>query len=33
LIGIPLQITVVRHTEKLDLSITPEELNTNHQRN
>ena len=25
-IGIPLQITVVRHTEKLDLLVTPEEL-------
>jgi S1-C subfamily serine protease len=32
-IGVPSQITVVRHTEKLDLVITPEELAADHQRN
>ena len=32
-IGIPSQITVVRHTEKLDLVITPEELTRNHHWN
>lgn len=33
LIGIPSSITVIRHTEKLDLIITPEELATDNQRN
>ena len=33
LIGIPSMLTIVRHTEKLDLSITPEELAQNNQRN
>lgn len=32
-IGVPSSITVIRHTEKLDLVITPEELARNHQRN
>jgi S1-C subfamily serine protease len=32
-IGVPSQITVIRHTEKLDLVVTPEELAVNHQRN
>ena len=32
-IGVPSQITVIRHTEKLDLVVTPEELVINHQRN
>ena len=32
-IGIPSQITVIRHTEKLDLVVTPEELAQNNQRN
>ncbi len=32
-IGVPSQITVVRHTEKLDLVITPEELAADPQRN
>ncbi|MGO8925358.1 MAG: S1C family serine protease [Limisphaerales bacterium] len=32
-IGIPSQITVIRHTEKLDLIVTPEELAQNHERN
>jgi S1-C subfamily serine protease len=32
-IGVPSLITVIRHTEKLDLVVTPEELATNHQRN
>jgi S1-C subfamily serine protease len=32
-IGVPSAITVIRHTEKLDLVITPEELARNHQRN
>jgi S1-C subfamily serine protease len=32
-IGIPSTITVIRHTEKLDLVVTPEELAHNHQRN
>ena len=32
-IGMPLQITVIRYTEKLDLTVTPEELKTNYQRN
>ena len=33
LIGVQSSITVIRHTEKLDLLITPEELATNNQRN
>ena len=32
-IGIPSRITVIRHTEKLDLVVTPEELAHNNQRN
>jgi S1-C subfamily serine protease len=32
-IGVPSPITIVRHTEKLDLVITPEELAADHQRN
>jgi S1-C subfamily serine protease len=32
-IGIPSPITVIRHTEKLDLVVTPQELAMNHQRN
>jgi S1-C subfamily serine protease len=32
-IGVPSQITVIRHTGKLDLVVTPEELARNHQRN
>jgi S1-C subfamily serine protease len=32
-IGIPSLVTVVRHTEKLDLVVTPEELPRDHQRN
>jgi S1-C subfamily serine protease len=32
-IGVPSLITVLRHTEKLDLVVTPEELARNHQRN
>jgi S1-C subfamily serine protease len=32
-IGIPSQITVIRHTEKLELVVTPQELAINHQRN
>jgi S1-C subfamily serine protease len=32
-IGIPSLVTVIRHTEKLDLVVTPEELADNHQRN
>jgi S1-C subfamily serine protease len=32
-IGVPLPITIVRHTEKVDLIITPEELAGDHQRN
>jgi S1-C subfamily serine protease len=32
-IGIPSQITVIRHTEKLNLTVTPQELAINHQRN
>jgi hypothetical protein len=27
-IGIPARLTVIRHTEKLDLTVTPEELAT-----
>jgi S1-C subfamily serine protease len=33
LIGIPSTITVIRHAEKLDLVVTPEELTQNNQRN
>jgi S1-C subfamily serine protease len=32
-IGVPSSITVIRHTEKLDLVVTPEELARNNQRN
>jgi len=32
-IGIPCQITVIRHTEKLDLVVTPEELAQDNRRN
>jgi hypothetical protein len=32
-IGLPTAITVIRHTEKLDLVVTPEELRRAHQRN
>ena len=32
-IGIPSPITVIRHTEKLELVVTPQELAVNHQRN
>jgi S1-C subfamily serine protease len=32
-IGIPARLTVLRHTEKLDLIVTPEELAPAHQRN
>ena len=32
-IGIPSKITVIRHTEKLNLMVTPQELAINHQRN
>jgi len=32
-IGIPSQITVIRHTEKLDLVITPEESAQHYERN
>jgi S1-C subfamily serine protease len=32
-IGIPSQIRVIRHTERLDLIVTPEELAQNHARN
>jgi S1-C subfamily serine protease len=32
-IGVPSPITVIRHTEKLDLVVTPQELVVNHQRN
>ncbi len=32
-IGVPSQITVIRHTEKLNLVVTPQELVVNHQRN
>jgi S1-C subfamily serine protease len=32
-IGIPSLVTVIRHTEKLDLVVTPEELPRDHQRN
>jgi S1-C subfamily serine protease len=32
-IGIPLLTTIIRHTEKLDLVVTPEELARDNQRN
>ena len=32
-IGIPSKITIIRHTEKLDLLVTPEELTQDNQRN
>jgi S1-C subfamily serine protease len=32
-IGIPLLATIIRHTEKLDLVVTPEELARDNQRN
>jgi S1-C subfamily serine protease len=32
-IGIPSRIAVIRHKEKLDLVVTPEELAQNHERN
>jgi S1-C subfamily serine protease len=32
-IGIPIPVTVIRHTEKLDLVVTPEELTRGPQRN
>jgi S1-C subfamily serine protease len=32
-IGVPARLTVLRHTEKLDLTVTPEELAPAHQRN
>jgi S1-C subfamily serine protease len=32
-IGLPARVTVLRHTEKLDLTVTPEELAPAHQRN
>jgi S1-C subfamily serine protease len=32
-IGVPSPITVIRHTEKLELIVTPQELVINHQRN
>ena len=32
-IGVPSPITVIRHTEKLELVVTPQELAVNHQRN
>jgi S1-C subfamily serine protease len=32
-IGIPSLVTVIRHTEKLDLVVTPEELSRDNQRN
>jgi S1-C subfamily serine protease len=32
-IGVSSTITVVRHTEKLEMVVTPEELVINHQRN
>jgi S1-C subfamily serine protease len=32
-IGIPSRITILRHTEKLDMLVTPEELVQNNQRN
>ncbi len=32
-IGIPSRLTVIRHTEKLDLAVTPEELARDNRRN
>ena len=32
-IGVPSKITIIRHTEKLELTVTPRELVINHQRN
>jgi S1-C subfamily serine protease len=32
-IGVPSPVTVIRHTEKLELIVTPQELVINHQRN
>jgi len=32
-IGVPSLVTVIRHTEKLDLVVTPEELVRDNQRN
>jgi S1-C subfamily serine protease len=32
-IGVPASLTVLRHTEKLDLTVTPEELAPPNQRN
>jgi S1-C subfamily serine protease len=32
-IGIPSMVTIIRHTEKLDLFVTPEELARDNQRN
>jgi S1-C subfamily serine protease len=32
-IGVPVQLTVIRHTEKLNLTVTPEELAPANQRN
>ena len=33
LIGTPTVLTIIRHTEKIELSITPEELASKHQKN
>ncbi len=32
-IGVPSRVTIIRHTEKLDLLVTPEELARDHRRN
>jgi S1-C subfamily serine protease len=32
-IGVPTTVTIIRHTEKLDLVVTPRELDRNNQRN
>jgi S1-C subfamily serine protease len=32
-IGVAISVTVIRHTEKLELRVTPEELARNHKRN
>jgi len=32
-IGVPSLVTIIRHTEKLDLVVTPEELHSDNQRN
>jgi S1-C subfamily serine protease len=32
-IGVPSLVTVIRHTEKLDLVVTPGELSRDNQRN